>query len=150
MLTIEGRPSIIFGGGDARDCRQIVFTECVILLTKETFSPPVWLFRIDPIIHDPPAYERHNFGSFVPSMQQQPVAIVRPLVDDQLSERHWRLLACIDYRTGASSSTGRPRSFAGRPPRTTLPEGAIRPADPCGCEESERSVPSTLRFAPED
>src|ERR1700719_3635592 len=94
MLTIEGCTPIIFGSGDTRDCRQIVCTERVILLAKKALAPPVRLSRIDPIVHDPPAYECRNLGGLIPSVQQQSVAVVRALIDGQLSERHWSSLAC--------------------------------------------------------
>jgi hypothetical protein len=73
-------------------------TECVILLAEKTFSPPVRLSRIDPIVHDPPAYERRDLRIPIPSVQQQSVTVVRTLVDGQLSERHRVPLACYGSR----------------------------------------------------
>ncbi len=101
MLTIQGCTSIIFGGNDTRDCRQLVFAECVILVAKKTLSPPVRLPLIDPILHDPSTYERRNLDRFVPSMQQQPVAVVRTFIGGQLSDGIGVSFLVIDYGIGA-------------------------------------------------
>jgi len=81
VLTVERRAPLIFGSHDPLDCRQIAFTECVVLRAKETFSPSVGLSGVDPIIHSSPTYERrHPFGA-VPRVKQQSIAVVRAIID---------------------------------------------------------------------
>jgi hypothetical protein len=71
------------------DCREVALTEGVVFRTKETVTLSVWLFGIGLIVHDAPAYERAYTFSPVPRMQQQSIAVMRSVVNDETCESHW-------------------------------------------------------------
>ena len=71
MLAVESLTALVFGGNNPLNRCEVELAECVVLATEETSPTFKGASRIDPNLHDPPAYERlHPLGS-VPSMKQQ-------------------------------------------------------------------------------
>ena len=85
MLAVERRTSLIFGRNDSLNCSEVALTERVVLRAKETFTPSIGLLGIDPIVHDTPTYERPYPLRPIPCMQQQSIAVVRSIVDREIS-----------------------------------------------------------------
>src|SRR6185503_19915736 len=89
MLAVESRTALVFGGNNPLNRCEVKLAECVVLATEETSPTFKGASRIDPNLHDPPAYERlHPLGS-VPSMKQQSVHVVRSIIYGNLCKWHW-------------------------------------------------------------
>ena len=68
--------------------RQIELDEGVVLRAKQTSPFSIALPRIDPTLHDPPAYEcLHPLGP-IPAMKQQSVHAVRSFIDLNFCQWH--------------------------------------------------------------
>jgi hypothetical protein len=88
MLAVERRTALVLGANNPLNRREIELAEGIVLCTKQTSSPSIGLSRIDPTIHNRPAYEcLHPFRPF-PGMKQQSVHVVRPFIDGKPCERH--------------------------------------------------------------
>ena len=92
MLPIERGTSPISGRNDSIDCSEVAFAERVVFRAKETSTPSVRPFGIGPIVHDAPAYERRYPFRPIPSMQQQSIAVVWSVDDDETCESDWGVL----------------------------------------------------------
>src|SRR6266516_3338891 len=89
MLAVERRTTPIFRRDDSLDRRKVMLAERVVLGTEESSPTFIGLYRIDPTIHDPPAYERLHLLRPVPGMKHQSVHGVRSVIHGNLCKGHW-------------------------------------------------------------
>src|SRR6266511_1635434 len=88
ILAIERRTSLVFGGDDSFDGREIALAEHVVLFAKETRFPSIRLGRINPVIQHASADEAGHRLCSVLAVQEQSVAVVVTFVDAKFGELH--------------------------------------------------------------
>src|SRR5580704_8548374 len=102
MLAVERNPALVLGSGNSLNRRKIELAEGVVLRAKQTSPFSIGLPRIDPTLHDPPAYEcLHPLGP-IPAMKQQSVHVVRRFIDLNFFQWHcgsFRSLSNISMNT---------------------------------------------------
>jgi hypothetical protein len=124
MLPIERGTSPIFGRNDSIDCSEVAFAERVVFRAKETSTPSVMPFGIGPIAHDAPVYERRYPFRPIPSIQQQSIAVVWSVVDDETCESDWGVLFVASVFTLEDPPAGVTEGSA----RPGLPTKYFRPS----------------------
>jgi hypothetical protein len=90
VLAIERRASLIFGGDESLDRCEVALAERVVLVAIKALPPSVGLSGIDPVVHDTPTDEPSYWLISVPPVKQQPISIVRAVVDTEFREFHDR------------------------------------------------------------
>jgi hypothetical protein len=99
MLSVECRSTLVLGSGNSLNRRQIELAEGVVLRAKQTSPFSIGLPRIDPTIHDPPAYECLYPLGPIPAMKQKSIHVVRRFIDFNFCQWH-----CGSYRSVSSIS----------------------------------------------
>jgi hypothetical protein len=109
MLAVKRRPALILGDYDPPERREIEFAKGIVLRAKQTSPFFTGFNRIDPPVHDPPAYECFDDLIPVAGMKQQPVHAVRAFIDGKFCERHWHFSSLGTFRSARPISPGERR-----------------------------------------
>src|SRR4029078_571167 len=105
MLAVERCTALVLGDSNPLNRREVKLAEGVILRPKQTSPPIVRLSRINPTVHDPPAYEHlHSFRP-LPSVKQQSVHAMGPFINGKSCQRH------EDFSCSAWTARERSRYF---------------------------------------
>jgi hypothetical protein len=88
LRTVRLDASDTFVFGAAAEPGEWAVSGAFVFWDKQTSSPSIGLSRIDPTIHDPPAYECLQSLRPFPGMKQQSIHVVRPFIDGKPCQRH--------------------------------------------------------------